>query len=198
MDLQQRVAQQFSHGIATTQATAQVLAPAIELASEVITGALLQGHKVLCCGSAGSGGLAQYFAAMLLSRYERERPGLPAMALNADSQTLAAIANDQSYREIYAKQLRVLGQEEDVLLVISANGTSRNTSEAIRAAHDRGLMVVALTGRDGGEMAELLHEGDVEIRVPAQSVARINEAHLLILHILCDLIDIQIFGEDES
>src|SRR5690606_5457704 len=198
MDIPQRADRQFSHGIDTTQETAQVLAPAIELASEVITGALLQGHKVLCCGSAGSGGLAQYFAAMLLSRYERERPGLPALALNADTQTLAAIANDQSYREIYAKQLRVLGQEEDVLLVISANGTSRHTSEAIRAAHDRGLMVVALTGRDGGELAELLHEGDVEIRVPAQSVARINEAHLLILHSLCDLIDIQIFGEDES
>src|SRR5690606_5094046 len=164
--------------------------PAIELASEVITGALLQGHKVLCCGSAGSGGLAQYFAAMLLSRYERERPGLPAMAPNADSQTLAAIANDQSYREIYAKQLRVLGQSGAVRLVRSASGTSRNTSEGITAAHDRRRMVVALTGRDGGEMAELLHEGDVEIRVPAQSVARINEAHLLILHILCDLIDI--------
>ena len=198
MDLQQRVAQHFSHGIATTQAAAEVLGPAIELASEVITATLLQGRKVLCCGSAGSGGMAQYFAAMLLSRYERERPGLPALALNADNQVLAAIGSDQSYKEIYAKQLRVLGQEDDVLLVISASGGSRNTSEAVRAAHDRGLSVIALTGRDGGDIADLLHEGDVEIRVPSQSIARINETHLLILHSLCDLIDIQIFGEDES
>lgn len=198
MDLQQRVAQHFNHGIATTQAAAQVLGPAIELASEVLSTSLLQGRKVLCCGAAGSGGLAQYFAATLLNRYERERPGLPALALNADNQMLAAIANDHTHREIYAKQIRVLGQEGDVLLVLSASGNSRNTSEAIRAAHDRGLSVVALSGRDGGGMAELLHEGDVEIRVPAQSAARVHEAHLLILHSLCDLIDIQIFGEDES
>jgi D-sedoheptulose 7-phosphate isomerase len=198
MDFQQRVTQHFNHSIATKQGAATVLAPYIVRASELITSALLQDRKVLCCGTAGSGGLAQYFASTLLTRYERERPGLPAIALNADSQTMTAIANDYTYREVFSKQLRVLAQEGDVLVAISASGNSRNASEAIRASHDRGVSVVALTGRDGGDMAELLNEGDVEIRVPAQSVARIQEVHLLILHSLCDLIDIQIFGEEES
>ena len=198
MDLQQRVAQHFNHSIATKQSAATVLAPAVVKASELITGALLQGRKILCCGTAGSGGLAQYFASTLLNRYERERPGLPAIALNADTQALTAIANDHTYKEVFSKQLRVLAQEGDVLLAISASGNSRNASEAIKASHDRGVSVVALTGRDGGDMAELLDGDDVEIRVPAQSVARIQEVHLLILHSLCDLIDIQIFGEEES
>jgi D-sedoheptulose 7-phosphate isomerase len=198
MDFQQRVAQHFNHSIATKQGAAAVVAPAVVKASELITGALLQGRKVLCCGTAGSGGLAQYFASTLLNRYERERPGLPAIALNADTQAMTSIANDYTYREIFSKQLRVLAQEGDVLLVISATGNSRNAAEAIKASHDRGVSVVALTGRDGGELTELLNEDDVEIRIPAQSVARIQEVHLLVLHCLCDLIDIQIFGEDES
>lgn len=198
MDLQQRVAQHFNHSIATKQAAASALAPSIVSASELITGSLLQGRKILCCGTAGSGGLAQYFVSILLNRYERERPGLPAIALNADTQTMTAIANDNSYREIFSKQLRVLAQDGDVLVVISASGNSRNACEAINASHDRGVNVIALTGRDGGDMADLLNENDVEVRVPAQSIARIQEVHLLVLHSLCDLIDIQIFGEEES
>lgn len=198
MDLQQRVAQHFSHSIATKQAAASALVPSIVSASEVITGSLLQGKKVLCCGTAGSGGLAQYFASTLLNRYERERPGLPAIALNADTQTMTAIANDNTYREVFSKQLRVLAQEGDVLLVISTSGNSRNACEAVKASHERGVNVIALTGRDGGDMADLLNENDVEVRVPAQSIARIQEVHLLVLHSLCDLIDTQIFGEEES
>ncbi len=198
MDLQTRVSQHFNHSIATKQGAAATLAPVVADASELIARALLAGGKVLCCGTAGSGGLAQYFASTLLNRFERERPGLPALALNADTQTLTSIANDLTYREVFAQQLRVLSQENDVLLAISATGNSRSVAEAIKLARSRGLRTVALTGRDGGDVADLLAEQDIEIRVPAQSVARIQEVHLLVLHSLCDLIDIQIFGEDES
>ncbi len=198
MDLQKRVSQHFNHSIATKQGAAVALVPVIASASEQITSVLLAGGKILCCGTAGSGGLAQYFASTLLNRFERERPGLPAVALNADTQALTAIANDLTYREVFAQQVRVLGQEGDLLLAISASGNSRNVSEAIKAAHERGITTVALTGRDGGDIAELLSGQDMEIRVPAQSIARIQEVHLLVLHSLCDLIDIQIFGEDES
>lgn len=198
MDLQQRVSQHFNHSVATKQSAAQIIGPAVVAASELITAALLQGNKIMCCGVAGSGCLAQHFASTLLNRFERERPGLPAIALNADTQTLSTIANNFSYREVFSKQLRVLAQEGDVLLAISASGNAHTAIEAIRAAHERDVKVVILTGRDGGDMAELLSETDVEVRVPAQSVARIQEVHLLVLHSLCDLIDIQIFGEDES
>jgi len=197
MDLQQRVTQHFNHSVATKQGAISVIGPAIVEASELITQSLLMGNKVMCCGIAGSGSLAQYFSSILLTRFERERPGLPAIALNADTQALSSIAHDFTYREVFSRQLRVLAQEGDILLAISASGNMRNTAETIKAAHERGLRVVILTGRDGGEMSELLDEGDVEIRVPAQSVARIHEVHLLVLHSLCDLIDIQIFGEDE-
>lgn len=198
MDMQQRVIQHFNHSIATKQGAASILAPAITGASELIVEALLQGNKILCCGTAGSGGFAQYFASTLLNRFERERPGLPALALNGDTQVMSTIANDYSYREVFAKQLRVLGHEGDVLLAISPSGNSRNCAEAINVAHERGLGVVILTGRDGGEMANMLNDTDIEVRVPAQSVARIQEVHLLVLHSLCDSIDIQIFGEEES
>lgn len=198
MDLQQRVTQHFNHSIATKQGALALLGPSIVDASELITQALLMGSKVMCCGIAGSGSLAQYFSSLLLTRFERERPGLPAIALNADTQALTSIANDFTYREVFSKQIRVLSQEGDILLAISADGSARNTTEAVKAAHERGLKVVILTGRDGGDMPDLLEPDDVEIRVPAQSVARIHEVHLLVLHSLCDLIDIQIFGEDES
>lgn len=198
MDLKQRVSQQFNHSIATQQSALAVLAPVVVKASELITEALLKGNKVLCCGTAGSGGLAQYFASTLVNRYERERPGLPALALNSDSQMLTAIANDFSYKEVFSKQLRVMAQEGDILLSISASGNSRAAVEVIRAARDRDINIIALTGRDGGEMAKLLNDMDTEIRVPAQSTARIQEVHLLVLHSLCYLIDIQIFGEEES
>lgn len=198
MDLQQRVQQHFNHSVASKQGAAALIGPSIVDASELITQALLGGNKVMCCGIAGSGSLAQYFTSILLTRFERERPGLPAIALNADTQALTSIANDLTYREVFSRQVRVFAQEGDILLAISANGNARNTAEAVKAAHERELKVVILTGRDGGEMSELLDEGDVEIRVPAQSVARIHEVHLLVLHSLCDLIDIQIFGEDEA
>ena len=152
---------------------------------------------MLSCGNGGSAGDAQHFSSELLNRFERERPSLPAIALTTDSSTITSIANDYSYNEIFSKQIRALGQPGDVLLAISTSGNSANIIQAIQAAHDREMIVVALTGRDGGDMASLLLPEDVEIRVPAKVTARIQEVHLLAIHCLCDLIDSQLFGSEE-
>ena len=124
-----------------------------------------------------------------------ERPGLPALALTTDSSTLTSISNDYSYEEIFSKQVRALGKSQDVLLAISTSGNSENVIRAVAAAHERGMRVVALTGCDGGRMADIFSEDDVEIRVPATRTARIQEVHLVVIHCLCDLIDTTLLGE---
>ena len=198
MDLQKRIAQHFAASIEAKQKSLETIAPAISNASIIAVQALLDGNKILCCGNGGSAADAQHFAAELLNRFEIERPGLPALAITTDSSTLTSIANDYEYNEIFAKQVRALGKPADLLLAISTSGKSPNVVRAIQAAHEREMRVIALTGRDGGEMATLLQSGDVEIRVPVQSTARIQEVHILALHCLCDLIDTQLFGGDEQ
>lgn len=173
-----------------------LLAPAIADAALLISRQLLAERKVLSCGNGGSAGDAQHFSSEMLNRFERERPGLPAMALTTDTSTLTSIANDYRYEEVFAKQVRALGQEGDVLLAISTSGNSANVVQAIEAAHERGMHVVALTGKDGGEMGSLMASEDIEIRVPSGSTARTQEVHLLAIHCLCDLIDLQLFGEE--
>jgi D-sedoheptulose 7-phosphate isomerase len=192
----ERIERHFLDSITTKQASLELLPPAISQAAAIISAALLQGHKVLSCGNGGSAGDAQHFSSEMLNRFERERPGLPAMALSTDTSTITSIANDYHYDEIFAKQVRALGQPGDILLAISTSGNSRNVVRAIDAAHDRGLLVVALTGREGGVMATQLSEGDVELRVPSDVTARIQEVHLLIIHCLCDLIDEHLFGAE--
>jgi D-sedoheptulose 7-phosphate isomerase len=155
---------------------------------------LLAEGKILSCGNGGSAGDAQHFSSEMLNRFERERPALPAIALSTDTSTLTSIANDYSYEEIFAKQLRALGRQGDILLAISTSGNSGNVLEAIKVAQQRGLKVVGLTGRDGGRMRELLRSEDVEICVPSTVTARIQEVHLLVIHCLCDLIDTHLFG----
>ncbi len=155
---------------------------------------MLASGKVLSCGNGGSAGDAQHFSSEMLNRFERERPGLPALALTTDTSTLTSIANDYDYSEIFAKQVRALGQPGDLLLAISTSGNSDNVNHAIDAAHAKDMAVIALCGRDGGRLASLLRVGDVELRVAAQSTARIQEVHLVIIHCLCDLIDQQLIG----
>lgn len=189
-----RIRHNFSESIQTKIAAADALPEIIAKAAEVMVHALLEGHKILSCGNGGSAADAQHFSAELLNRFETERPSLPAIALTTDTSTLTSIANDYNFNEIFSKQIKALGQADDVLLAISTSGNSRNVIQAINAAHDRGLKVIALTGRQGGEIANLMHAGDVEIRVPATNTARIQETHILIIHCLCDLIDHQLFG----
>lgn len=195
--MQNRIQQMFQASIDTKQQAIQVLPAAIEQASLLMVNALLSDGKILSCGNGGSAGDAQHFSSEMLNRFERERPSLPALALTTDSSTITSIANDYSYEEVFSKQIRALGQDGDVLLAISTSGNSANVVQAIHAAHDRGMRVVALTGRDGGAMAPLLQPDDVEIRVPSSVTARIQEVHLLAIHCLCDLIDRQLFGSEE-
>ena len=184
----------FADSAELKQRSAGALAPRIAAAARAMTDCLAAGGKVLSCGNGGSAGDAQHFSAELLNRFEMERPGLPAIALTTDSSTLTSIANDYAYEQIFSKQVLALGREGDVLLAISTSGNSANVNAAVEAAHEQGMRVVALSGRDGGRMADLLAAGDVEIRVPAERTARVQEVHLLAIHCLCDLVDRALFG----
>ena len=195
--MQNRIQHMFQASIDTKQQALQALPGAIEQASLLMVNALLSDNKILSCGKGGSAGDAQHFSSEMLNRFERERPSLPALALTTDSSTITSIANDYSYEEVFSKQIRALGQQGDILLAISTSGNSANVVQAIHAAHDRNMKVIALTGRDGGCMAPLLQPDDVEIRVPSSVTARIQEVHLLVIHCLCDLIDRQLFGSEE-
>ncbi|MBE0505357.1 MAG: phosphoheptose isomerase [Marinospirillum sp.] len=194
MSFNERILQHFHDSIDTKAQASQVLPPMIEHASRMMVEALLSEGKILSCGNGGSAGDAQHFSSELLNRFERERPSLPALALTTDTSTLTSIANDYSYNEVFSKQIRALGQPGDILLAISTSGNSANVIQAIQAAHERDMRVVALTGRDGGNMAALLTPEDCEIRVGSKVTARIQEVHLLVIHCLCDLIDEQLFG----
>ena len=188
MTAEQRVRDHFAESLAVKQAS-EILAPRIAAAAAVMSQCLNADGKVLSCGNGGSAADAQHFSAEMLNRFEMERAGLAAIALTTDTSTLTSISNDYSYADIFAKQVRALGRAPDVLLAISTSGGSTNVIRAIEAAHEKGLRVVALTGRDGGAMAAMLTDRDVEIRVPAQRTCRVQEVHLLVLHCLCDLID---------
>jgi D-sedoheptulose 7-phosphate isomerase len=196
MDPLKRVRDHFAESIATKQAAADVLAESIAAGGQLMADALLADGKILSCGNGGSAADSQHFSSELLNRFEMERPGLPAMALTTDASTVTSISNDYAYEEIFSKQVRALGKPQDVLLGISTSGNSENVIRAIEAAHERGMRVVALSGRDGGRMADLFEEGDVEIRVPATRTARIQEVHLVVIHCLCDLIDTTLLGTD--
>ena len=197
MDMQSRIRQMFQASIDTKQQAMDALIPVIEQGSQVMVNALLNEGKILSCGNGGSAGDAQHFSSELLNRFERERPSLPAMALTTDSSTITSIANDYSYNEVFSKQIRALGQPGDVLLAISTSGNSPNVIEAIHAAHEREMRVVALTGKGGGEISALLGPDDVHLCVPADRTARIQEVHLLTLHCLCDGIDCLLLGVEE-
>jgi len=196
MDTTQRVKNNFLESIQIKTESLDKLAPIVAEAARAMANSLLNNHKILACGNGGSAADAQHFSAEMLNRFEMERPGLPAIAITTDSSTLTSIANDYQYADIYSKQIRALGQKNDVLLAISTSGKSHNVIHAIDAAHDINMLVIALTGKDGGEIRSMLNNNDFEICVPTKSTARIQEVHIMIIHSLCDLIDLQLLGQD--
>lgn len=194
MQNQARIQALFNQSIQTKIEALPLLSQGISDAADLIVNRLLDGNKILSCGNGGSAGDAQHFSSEMLNRFERERPGLPAMALTTDSSTVTSIANDYGYSLIFSRQVEALGQPHDILLAISTSGNSGNVNFAVQAAHEREMRVVALSGRDGGELGKLLAADDVELRVPSDVTARIQETHLLIIHCLCDLVDQHLLG----
>lgn len=197
MDLIDRVSRQFEDSARTKLDAIEHLAAPIAGAVEVMTTSLLNNGKILACGNGGSAADAQHFAAELVNRFELERPPLAAVALTTDSSTLTSIANDYDFTQVFSKQVRALGQPGDVLLAISTSGNSPNVAEAIVAAHEREMRVIALTGKGGGQIGDLLADGDIHLCVPADRTARIQEVHLLVLHCLCDGIDCLLLGVED-
>ncbi|MDR2925606.1 MAG: phosphoheptose isomerase [Azoarcus sp.] len=194
MNLIDRISRQFEDSARAKLAAVEWLAAPVAEAVEAMTGCLLGNGKILACGNGGSAADAQHFAAELVNRFEIERPPLAAVALTTDTSVLTSIGNDYEFVQIFSKQVRALGQAGDVLLAISSSGNSPNVIAAIAAAHEREMRVVALTGKGGGKIAELLAQNDVHVCVPGDSTARIQEIHLLVLHCLCDGIDCLLLG----
>lgn len=195
MDHVAHVRRHFQDAIALKQRMSETMAPAIAQAGAALAEAFRRGNKVLACGNGGSAADCQHFAAELVGRFERERPGLPAVALTTDSSALTAIGNDYSYDAVFAKQVEALGRQGDLLLALSTSGNSRNVIAAMQAARARGMAVIALTGRDGGAMAAMLGPEDFHLNVAHTRTMRVQEVHILALHCLCDLVDIELHGE---
>ena len=196
--LEQRIQQQFFDSADLKYAAAEVLSKPIANAVSALVGCITSGGKVLACGNGGSAGDAQHFAAEFVGRFERERPGLAAISLSTDTSIITAIGNDYDFASIFSKQVQALGAPGDVLLAISTSGNSSNVVKAVEAARAKDMTVVALTGHQGGRLAELLLDTDVLICVPHERTARIQEVHLLVLHCLCDAVDLQLLGEQEN
>lgn len=192
--LQDRITLHFNESLQTLQDSLTGLSATIEFASQRLVSAILNDNKILVCGNGASAANAVQFSASMLNRFERERPALPAIALTTDTATITSIANDYHFDDIFSKQVKALGQSEDILLIFSSTGNPANIVKAVTAAHDKNISVIALTGHDGGMLAPILNSSDIEIRVPSNNDSRVQETHLLISHCLCDLIDQQIFG----
>ncbi|CAH9019339.1 phosphoheptose isomerase [Candidatus Nitrosacidococcus sp. I8] len=198
VDTQTRITKHFFDSAQLKLTAAEVLAPKIEQASQLLLAGFQSNYKVLSCGNGGSAADAQHFSSELINRFERERRGLPALALTTDSSALTSIANDFSYEDIFARQIEALGYSGDILFAISTTGNSPNIINGIKAAHRKSMTIIALTGYDGGKIPALLNKMDLELRVPAYNTARIQEVHLLIIHCLCDLIDHYFCSHDNS
>ena len=194
----QRILAHFQESAELKMKSATLLAQPISQAIELMFNALSNGNKILACGNGGSAGDAQHFAAELVGRFERERFPLPAISLTTDTSIITAVGNDYSFNEIFSKQVQAFGQAGDILLAISTSGNSGNVVAAVEAALEREMRIVALTGKDGGKLGQLLTDADVHINVPHSRTARIQEVHLVAIHSICDGLDVALFGEEDA
>lgn len=195
MDLTAHLRTHFEEGIELRKRMAETLPAEIVRAGTAIVEAVKAGRKVLSCGNGGSAADSQHFAAEFVGRFERERPGMPAISLTVDTSALTAIANDYDFDRVFAKQVEALGMPGDVLLGISTSGNSKNVVKAMEVAQSKGLVVIALTGRDGGAMARMLRKQDYHLNVAHPRTMRVQEVHLLVIHCLCEVVDNLIHGE---
>ncbi len=194
MDLITRIGEHFSESITVKEQCAEILPTSIAIAAEAMVNALMTERKILICGNGGSAADAQHFAAELVGRFEKDRPGLAAIALTTDTSALTAIGNDYDLDAVFSRQIRALGQENDILVAISTSGNSSNVLEAVLAAHEKGMKIIALTGREGGQIANALDVDDILLNVPYARTARIQEVHITIVHALCDAVDFILLG----
>lgn len=189
MDLNRLINDNFRQSIETKQQAQQVMVEHIAKAVDLIVHAFRNGKKMLICGNGGSAADAQHFAAEFTGRYEMERIPLPALALTTDTSALTAIGNDYGFEVVFSKQVEALGKAGDILYAISTSGNSTNVIKAIEAAKAKKMHIIIMVGKDGGKMAKMLTEKDVNLCVPAKRTARIQEVHLLTLHTICDAVD---------
>lgn len=197
MVLQDRVISLFHNTMEVNAQTIEEYTPMIAHAGELLLGCLVSESKILCCGNGGSAALAQHFSTLLMNQFRHERPGLPAISLNSDGSAITGISSDSHYNDVFSKQIRAMGQPGDLLLILSNDGRSANLVQAIQAAHDREMLVIALTGGTNDNIKSLLLPDEVEFCIPTDDAGLIYGAHTLILHALCDLIDFQLFGGEE-
>lgn len=197
MQSEQYINQLFQNNLETNMQAQQELAPLIAHCSELLVQCLLSEHKILCCGEASNAALAQIFTSHLLNRFDYERPGLPAICLSSDVTTLSALCSDNTFNEVFSKQIRALGQSGDILLVLSNGSSAGTTVRAIQAAHDREMIVVSISDRDSQDISSLMLPEDIEFIIPSNDRPRVAETQLLITHCLCALIDRQLFGSED-
>ena len=197
VDAMARIRRHFTESANLKLSSVEMLGPQIIRACAVMTECLLNDGKILACGNGGSAADAQHFSAELVGRFERERMGLAAISLSTDTSAITAIGNDYDFSEVFSKQVGALGRQGDVLLGITTSGNSANVLAAAQVAHERGMKIVALTGRGGGRLGELCRPDDVHICVPHSTTTRIQETHILAIHCLCDAIDCTLLGDDE-
>lgn len=192
--MEERIKQRFGLNIETHMVMAETLSTTIVNAATRLVNCLLQDNKILLCGHGGSAANCRHFSAAMLNHFEAERPPLPVIALSTDASVVTELANEGMGELLFARQIQALGQQGDILITLSTSGNNRGILQAIDAAHDRGIDVIALNGRDGGQLANHLGPEDIELRVPGNQPALIREMHLFILHCFCDLIDQSLFG----
>ena len=195
MNLASTLATHFNDHVVATQDSAKMLSSPLLRAIDMCFGCVTNNGKILACGNGGSAADAQHFIAELVGRFERERLPLAGIALNTDTSILTAVGNDYGYAQIFSRPISALGHPGDVLVAISTSGNSANVQQAIQTAHEREMRVIALTGKGGGAMNDLLSTDDIHLCVPHDRTMRIQEIHILLLHMLCDGIDTLLLGD---